>query len=515
MGVPGFFAWLLRKYNSKRIIKDLDDKNVEIYDILYLDANCLFHPQCFAVLEEHAGKDVSKVKLESLMISRIIDYIDFIINKLSISFLFIAVDGVAPLAKINQQRLRRFKSFYENEIKFALKSKYNIPYYKNWTNSCISPGTPFMKKLDKKLKKYLTTLPIPHFYSSWEERGEGEHKILQHIKGGEYGRILIYGLDADLIFLALALRRPNIFLLREDMFEDTGGFKIVSIDELGIIINSYITKFTNVAIDYIDDFIIICYLLGNDFLPHLPSIDIKNRGMELLISCYIACFKTLGYKLVNAAGVNKGKLNIGFLKHFLKKLAEFEVNYFTKLMPKWAPPERKEPTSYENELYNFENLTDIDYTDPIKLNEPGYKTRYYSYYEMDPNLACKEYLEGIVWCFDYYFDKCPSWTWAYGHTNAPFLSDIAKYLSSHHFTAQFKDEIIITPEMQLLLIMPPQYKGLLKSEFRKYVSSRSPIKDLYPVVIEFDYINKKLFWKVLPKIPVITHLTLKRVAKLF
>ena len=102
MGVPGFFAWLLRKYDNKNIINDLD-VNV-IYDILYLDANCLFHPQCFKVLEEYSDKKVTKTVLESKMIKQICNYIIFLVNTVKPLKLYIAVDGVAPLAKISQQR---------------------------------------------------------------------------------------------------------------------------------------------------------------------------------------------------------------------------------------------------------------------------------------------------------------------------------------------------------------------------------------------------------------------------
>ena len=47
MGVPGFFAWLL-KYKSNSIILDKLDFNI---DCLYIDANCLFHPKCFEILK--------------------------------------------------------------------------------------------------------------------------------------------------------------------------------------------------------------------------------------------------------------------------------------------------------------------------------------------------------------------------------------------------------------------------------------------------------------------------------
>ena len=40
----------------------------------------------------------------------------------------------------------------------------------------------------------------------------------------------------------------------------------------------------------INDFIFICYLMGNDFLPHLPSLDIYENAIDtLIISLELHC----------------------------------------------------------------------------------------------------------------------------------------------------------------------------------------------------------------------------------
>ena len=67
MGVPGFFAWLLRNnVHNNIIINTLNN-----IDCLYFDANCLFHPKCFDILKLYSNiTDVDK--LENLMMDRII-----------------------------------------------------------------------------------------------------------------------------------------------------------------------------------------------------------------------------------------------------------------------------------------------------------------------------------------------------------------------------------------------------------------------------------------------------------
>ena len=63
MGVPGFFAWLVRKYKTRKIIIYEVDNDI---DILYIDANCLFHPQCFKVLDMNPDWEDSE-KLQKKM----------------------------------------------------------------------------------------------------------------------------------------------------------------------------------------------------------------------------------------------------------------------------------------------------------------------------------------------------------------------------------------------------------------------------------------------------------------
>ena len=135
MGVPGFFVWLMKNnVHNNIILNKLNNINN-----LYFDANCLFHPKCFDILKLYSQiTDVNK--LEELMIDRIIKYINYIITFVNPSDnIYIAVDGVAPIAKINQQRKRRYKSVIDKEYNEMLNEKYKKGKNTSWSNIVITP----------------------------------------------------------------------------------------------------------------------------------------------------------------------------------------------------------------------------------------------------------------------------------------------------------------------------------------------------------------------------------------
>jgi 5'-3' exonuclease len=512
MGVPAFFRKLTKKH---KIITFTNNRKI---DYLYIDANCLFHPQCFLELEQNIDETNINI-LNSKMFIRIIAYIDKLIDIVKPNkFTFIAVDGVAPLAKINQQRVRRFAN--TNNYKHRIMLKHNIKFNDKWSNIVITPATQFMYDLNEKL--------LAHFknnkkiiYSSYLENGEGEHKILQHMKSIDYkeqDNCVIYGLDADLIFLALASNKSNIFLLREtnQVTNDTqDNFCYVNIDHM----KSCIRK-ENINTD---DYIFICYFLGNDFLPHLPSIDININGYELLLGVYLEIYDKL---LVNLIIRNKNKISINhqFLLEFIERLSSYENIFFKKDLPEYLAYKRQqkcyETELYKKEIWEYENLRNVKIIDNIKLNNPGFKERYYEHYfhietktdELKSKI-CHNYLEGLVWVANYYFLECNSWRWQYKYTHPPFLSDIYNYLKMKDINKDFNimNSKAINMNTQLLCVIPPQFSHVLPQKIRHLNSSiDSPIIDMFPMMYKLDMINKTQLYKCIPILP---YLDIDRVEK--
>ena len=117
--------------------------------------------------------------------------------------LYLAIDGVAPRAKQNQQRSRRFRTakdaeeakLRELEIKQSWKDQIDFDeaeWETGWhfDSNVITPGTEFMHRLSVALKSYIVERSnndpiwegIAVVHSDASVPGEGEHKILDFIR---------------------------------------------------------------------------------------------------------------------------------------------------------------------------------------------------------------------------------------------------------------------------------------------------------------------------------------------
>ena len=129
-------------------------------------------------------QDLKKVHLEKKIIKQVISYIELLISETKpTETVYIAVDGVAPMAKIKHQRLRRFKTIYDRNIKEQIAKKYNRTLETEWNTSAITPGTMFMDKLTKSILQWIkiNKFNCKIIFSSSYTPGEGEHKLLQYI----------------------------------------------------------------------------------------------------------------------------------------------------------------------------------------------------------------------------------------------------------------------------------------------------------------------------------------------
>ena len=541
MGVPRFFLWLVKKYKKDKFI--LNSNQVSDVDSLLIDTNCLLHPQCFKILAENPNIK-NQEHLENMMVEECIKYLQYIIDFVNPSKeIYIAIDGVAPIAKIKQQRQRRFKSVHDKVLFDNIKKKHKKEITTYWNNAAISPGTVFMKKITVAIiefcKNYENKKKI--YFSSASTPGEGEHKLLQHIrKANNTYKYVVYGLDADLIFLSLTVDTNSIFLLRESQelrSDNKTPLSYICIDTLKCcIVNEVKTSLYDEFIErelederVIKDFIFICYFLGNDFLPHIPSIDISCfdrsniNGLDLLLQAYCNTYDNLDDYLVCVD--NSVSYNLEFMQMFLEYLSLFEEDFFSKLYEsKRYHKKLQSNDSFEIEKYKIENLN-FRIENDINLgmdDSKSYKYRYYKkYYNADVNQhqtvkhSCYKYIEGLIWVAKYYFNECSSWEWCYPFDHAPFISDLADSFKRFNINdIKFNLGKPLNQKEQLLCILPPQSSYLLPPDMKWLTnSSKSPLAHLYPIKFEIDLLYKDKYWQGIPILPDLDIETVKKTCK--
>lgn len=179
MGVPAFFRWLSRKYPNVIVFcneekpKVVDGVTVPIdssqpnpnnveFDNLYLDMNGIIHP-CTHPEDKPPPRDEDEMMVA---IFQCIDRLFSIVRPRKL--LYMAIDGVAPRAKMNQQRSRRFRASKETMEKIQEMSNRREellskgaylppekPKESHFDSNCITPGTPFMARLSACLHYYV------------------------------------------------------------------------------------------------------------------------------------------------------------------------------------------------------------------------------------------------------------------------------------------------------------------------------------------------------------------------
>ncbi|KAJ5573751.1 uncharacterized protein N7459_008178 [Penicillium hispanicum] len=353
MGVPKFFRWLSERYPAISML--IAESRIPEFDSLYLDMNGIIH-NC-----THKDSDSPTFRMtEEQMFIAIFNYIEHLFGKIKPKKLFfMAVDGVAPRAKMNQQRARRFRTALdaENAKEKAIQQGLEMPKEDPFDSNCITPGTEFMAKLTQQLKYFINKKisedtdwqGVEIVLSGHEVPGEGEHKIMEYIRRAKAQpdyhpnvRHCLYGLDADLIMLGLLSHDPHFCLLREEV---TFGRQVSKKPKELEHQNFYLLHLSMVreylelefqeleeegALNFpfdmervIDDFILMAFFVGNDFLPNLPNLHINEGALALMFKIYKDVLRKMG-GYINEEGV----INLERLGILVDAMSDFEHRFF-------------------------------------------------------------------------------------------------------------------------------------------------------------------------------------------
>uniref|UniRef100_A0A8C2TFZ3 5'-3' exoribonuclease 1 n=1 Tax=Coturnix japonica TaxID=93934 RepID=A0A8C2TFZ3_COTJA len=568
MGVPKFYRWISERYPC--LSQVLKEHQIPEFDNLYLDMNGIIH-QC-----SHPNDDDVHFRIsEDKIFADIFHYLEVLFRIIKPrKVFFMAVDGVAPRAKMNQQRGRRFRSAKEAEdkIKKALEKGEILPTEARFDSNCITPGTEFMARLHEHLK-YFVNMKISTdkswqgvtvYLSGHETPGEGEHKIMEFIRSEKAKphhdpntRHCLYGLDADLIMLGLTTHEAHFALLREEVrFGGKKSQRACAPEETTFhllhlsLMREYIDyEFSpvkdKISFDYdiekiIDDWILMGFLVGNDFIPHLPHLHINHDALPLLYRTYMAILPELG-GYIN----ENGHLNLKRFEKYLTRLSDFDREHFSEVFVdlKWF--ESKVGNKYLNEAAGIaaeearnnkqkkrkaqenslclaaleKNEDEVVTSKTVLEDEPEdddlfetefrqYKRTYYMTkmgieVVSDDFLADQAecYVQAIQWILHYYYHGVQSWSWYYPYHYAPYLSDIRNI---SELKIQFELGKPFMPFEQLLAVLPAASKDLLPRCYQHLmVSQDSPIIEYYPLDFKTDLNGKQQEWEAVVLIPFI------------
>jgi 5'-3' exonuclease len=528
MGVPKLFHTLIQQYHHHAITNPtgyyiIKHKiNNDLPSHFYLDFNGGIY-QCIK----------PEIQTEETLILHVIEYLETLCSIIpNLELIYIAFDGVAPQGKIAQQRQRRFHSICRTNRSKKIIERFGTDIDKQKPHSPIdsnmfTPGTSFMYNLALAIKRTIQTGGTNGIFknktvilSDSSIPGEGEHKIIHHIKEFQNPsttptphNTIIYALDNDLIFLSLSLHIDNTYLFREsDEYGKLASihtgkkFLYMDVSELSEALITYFkdtygcTKFddtTSTKKRYIDDYIFLGMMLGNDFMPKCHWFSIAEGGFEKFLSAYWQIHNHTELFLVNTHAMT---INTEMLCDLLYLIKEQEQSGVEMLLTKrkkakiFIPHEATEKDRQQllTDFYPLQHLYVEQQIDPFK---PNWRDRYYKvcfHLAANPQnlkMITQAYLKTLVWNFHYYFDECISWDWDYPFAYSPTFSDIYNELlqqkninvTSSNKIFHFPKSTPLEAQTVLLMVLPWASRKFMAQDIqRKLALETCPLRIYFP-----------------------------------
>ena len=253
------------------------------------------------------------------------------------------------------------------------------------------------------------------------------------------------------------------------------------------------------------DYIFICFFLGNDFMPHFPSVNIRTGGVDKMINAYKATVGTTDENLTDGKVIYWKNV-----KNMVRFLADSEITNLIKETKQRNKREQFVPKNgtMEEKWNKFESIPTYDRSVEKFINvfKPKWENRYYQTLfdvEIDADRKqqiCVNYLQGLEWTMKYYTSGCADWRWCYNYHYPPLLSDLIEYVPFFETNfIQDKPPAPVTELVQLCYVLPKQSLPLLPKKLYERLISEHP--EWYDSDCEFVWAYCRYFWESHVKMP--------------
>ena len=467
---------------------------------LFIDCNGIFHKAKAKVYLLETNRDFKLIhtneerkalkanksphELEKAHIQEVIKEFEKVLKTFSPSDnLILAPDGCANSAKMQQQKYRRY-------------TKETDPH-QIFDGAAISPGTEFMFHLDSAITSWITKtkeIPANTIYSSHMDPGEGEHKIFHYLREGKVvnpeANHVMYGADGDLFLLSLLSPLNHIYLVKEDLK------KTYNIDKLKKLIHQKLDFGKTDRKIILQDFVLLTFFIGNDFLPKMPNMADSNDSMIMLQDLYR---KEAKY-LTNDKNEIIWKNLLKFMKSWRDYKNEYGYDIYVERAvsssPSFPYPELlKSLMTYDRKgkvldnpeigtLRDYQHEFDLETFSRLWYNKQ-FKPRTKELDEMFPNKEfygkkdivnmANYFLKTFQWVMIYYtqgYLKVSNMHF-YPYFYGPLFDSVINYLDyllkkkkTDKLMNVYRDDTQFSVIHQLLLVLSPRSIDLIPSEFR-------------------------------------------------
>jgi 5'-3' exonuclease len=523
MGIPSYYKKLCDRIPGllSKERKGLNPSH------LWIDFNCMiYHCLRRPGATPYTGEE-SRIEWENHLIQDVCKYLKKIVSLVEpTKQVYVAVDGVVPMAKMRQQRLRRFKSQWVAKEEIRIGKSEEGP---RWDTNAITPGTAFMERLGLALKECKSS-GLKWIVSAADEPGEGEHKIIEQIRTTitDKESHVLYGLDADLIVLSLLQPIKEFWLFREAIEcgevkysnEKEEEYRYFSIHNL----RSYLTHKKDEH--YLLDYCMLMSLVGNDFLPHGLSLKLKDGGHEILFKMLDTLRPSTGpfIQKLNSGTSTQYSWNVKALEKIFDWLSNYEESWIkqhcsSKVGQRFQQARGSSPKELAVDEWNKTPLRiceELALVKSIGKDEDGkcsvellptWNDIYYDRWLHTENrdTICSEYYIGLDWILQYYTGGLINWEWHFPWFLPPLWTDLYTFLKGCNENvpkSPIDKGIQIQPQEQLALVLPLSSWWLIRQDSLRSLPRKAPA--FWPIKFELFTAGHKFMWECEAQIPLLT-----------